>query len=187
MRRHEISDEQWTRIKHLLPGKPGDPGRRAKNNRLFINAVLWIARTGAPWRDLPERFGPWNSVFQRFNRWSRRGVWRRIFDHWQDPDLERLMLDSTIIRAHQHAAGAGKKGGATKRLAARAAGSARNCTWPWTPVGDPPKSLRRRARNMIFARPRGCWPTTSRDTSLRTRPMTAMSSSARSNVAAARR
>jgi transposase len=135
MRRHEISDEHWTRIKDLLPGKPGDPGRSAKDNRLFINAVLWIARTGAPWRDLPERFGPWNSVFQRFNRWADRGVWQRIFEAWKDPDLERLMLDSTVIRAHQHAAGAAKKKGATKPWAGRAADSARNCTWRRIPVG----------------------------------------------------
>ena len=105
MRRHEISDEDYSRIEHLLPGKPGDPGRTAKDNRSFINAVLWIARTGAPWPDLPERFGKYNSVFQRFNRWSKNGTWQRIFEELQDPDLEWLMLDSTIVRAHQHAAG----------------------------------------------------------------------------------
>ena len=68
MRRHEISDDAWRRIEGQMPGKVGDPGRSAADNRLFVNAVLWIARTGAPWRDLPERFGEWNSVFQRFNR-----------------------------------------------------------------------------------------------------------------------
>lgn len=127
MRRHEITDEQWNKIKDLLPGKPGDPGRTAEDNRRFINAVFWIARTGAPWRDLPERFGQWNSVFQRFNRWSRNGVWERLLHVLADPDLECLMLDSTIIRAHQHAAGARKKG-RTKPLAGRAAGSAPSCT-----------------------------------------------------------
>ena len=111
MRRHEISDEQWELIKDLLPGKAGDPGRTAADNRLFINALYWLARTGAPWRDLPERLGEWNSVFQRFNRWCKRGVWGRILEVWQDPDLECLMLDSTIIRAHQHAAGAVQKRG----------------------------------------------------------------------------
>ena len=130
MRRHEISDDQWTKIADLLPGKPGDPGRSGRDNRLFINAVMWIARTGAPWRDLPERFGPWNSVFQRFNRWSERGVWLRLLKAWQDPDLERLMLDSTIIRAHQHAAGAIKKREPMRRSADRAVDSAPNCTWP---------------------------------------------------------
>ena len=135
MRRHEVSDEQWNKIKDLLPGKPGDPGRTAEDNRGFINAVLWIARTGAPWRDLPERFGAWNSVFQRFNRWSKRGVWGRLLQAWQDPDLECLMLDSTVIRAHQHAAGARKKGAKTKPSVGRVADSAPSCTWPSRPRG----------------------------------------------------
>ena len=134
MRRHEITDEQWERIKDLLPGKAGDPGRTAADNRLFLNAVFWIARTGVPWRDLPERFGEWNSVFQRFNRWCKRGVWARLLAVWQDPDLECLMLDSTIIRAYQHAAGALKKGATTKRWAARVEGSARSCIWPSMPA-----------------------------------------------------
>jgi putative transposase len=119
-RRHEIKDEAWDRIKDLLPGKKEDPGRTAADNRLFINAVFWIARTGAQWRDLPERFGEWNSVFVRFNRWSKRGVWEQVLAALGgDPDLNELLMDSTIVRAHQHAAGA--KGGAKKRrLAARA-------------------------------------------------------------------
>lgn len=133
MRRHEISDEQWNKIKDLLPGKPSDPGRTARDNRGFINAVLWIAKTGAPWRDLPERFGNWNSVFQRFNRWAKRGVWQRLLRAWQDPDLERLMLDSTIIRAHQHAAGARKKGAMMRPWGGRVADSAPSCTWPSKP------------------------------------------------------
>ena len=106
LRRHEITDPQWDAIKDLLPGKEGDPGATAKDNRLFVNAVMWIGKTGAPWRDLPERFGNWNSVFQRFNRWCKAGVFTRIMETLQDPDLGVLMLDSTIIRAHQHAAGA---------------------------------------------------------------------------------
>jgi transposase len=109
MRRHEIKDEDWERIKDMLPGQPGDPGVTAKDNRLFINAVLWIAKTGAPWRDLPERFGPWGSVWKRFDRWAKKGVWERVFESLQDPDLEWMILDSTVIRAHQHAAGAEKK------------------------------------------------------------------------------
>jgi transposase len=70
MRRYAIRDDQWARVEPLLPGKPEDPGQTAAENRLFIDAVLWIGRTGAPWRDLPERYGKWNSVFQRFNRWA---------------------------------------------------------------------------------------------------------------------
>jgi transposase len=115
MRRYAISDEHFARIEHLLPGKPSDPGRTAANNRLFIDAVLWIARTGAPWPDLPERFGKHNSVFQRFNRWAKNGVWARVFERLQDPDLEWLMLDSTTVRAHQHAAGARKRGTRRRR------------------------------------------------------------------------
>jgi transposase len=114
MRRHEISDDQWDRIEGMLPGKAGDPGVTAKDNRLFINAVLWIAKTGVPWRDLPVRFGLWNTVWKRFSNWSRNGVWERVFRELQDPDLEWLLIDSTVIRAHQHAAGA-KKGVPTKR------------------------------------------------------------------------
>jgi transposase len=106
LRRHEIADEQWSAIQDLLPGKEGDPGATAPDNRLFINAVLWIAKTGAPWRDLPERFGNWNSVFQRFNRWCKAGIFQIVMAKLQDPDLDILMLDSTVIRAHQHAAGA---------------------------------------------------------------------------------
>jgi transposase len=113
LRRHEIKDEDWDRIKDLLPGQPGDPGVTAKDNRLFINAVLGIAKTGAPWRDLPERFGHWNSVWRRFDRWARKGVWQRVFETLQDPDLEWLLIDSTVVRAHQHAAG--KKGGKVTR------------------------------------------------------------------------
>ena len=109
-RRYELTDEQWQRIEHLLPGRKGCPGGHAEDNRLFVNAIIWVARTSAPWRDLPERFGSWNSVFQRFNRWAKAGVWQRVFETLRDPDLESLMLDSTTIRAHQHAAGAvGKK------------------------------------------------------------------------------
>ena len=120
MRRHELTDEQWLLIQELLPGKAGDPGRTAASNRRFVNGVLWIARKGSPWRDLPERFGPWNSALQRFNRWCKRGVWQRALEALNgEADLERLLLDSTIVRAHQHSAGA-KGGSAPKRLAARA-------------------------------------------------------------------
>ena len=80
LRRHEISDEQWEAIRDLLPGQEGDPGATAKDNRLFVNALRWIAKTGAPWRDLPERFGKWNSVFQRFNRWCKSGVFQAIME-----------------------------------------------------------------------------------------------------------
>jgi transposase len=124
MRRFELTDEQWWRVKDLLPGKEGDPGRTAVDSRLFLDAVLWIARTGAPWRDLPERFGPWNSVFQRFNRWAKKGVWQRVFEALQDLDLEWLMVDATIVRAHVHAAGASKKASKANNSGARSEASA---------------------------------------------------------------
>lgn len=114
MARRELRDDQWHKISALLPGKKADPGRTALDNRKFIDAVLWIARTGAMWRELPESFGSWNSVFQRYNRWSKAGVWERLFHALSDdPDFEYLMIDSTIVRAHQHSAGA--KGGLKRR------------------------------------------------------------------------
>lgn len=105
-----LKDHQWCRMAPHLPGKRSDPGRTGANNRLFVEAVLWLARTGSPWRDLPEFFGNWNSTFVRFSRWSKDEVWDRLFIAMaDDPDFEYIMLDSTIVRAHQHAAG--KKGG----------------------------------------------------------------------------
>lgn len=110
MERYAISDRAWNVLAPLLPGRPGTSGRRARDNRLFLDAVVWIARNGGPWRDLPERFGPWNSVWRRFDRWSKSGVWLRLFEAAQDADIEWVMLDSTTVRAHQHAAGAQKRG-----------------------------------------------------------------------------
>lgn len=108
--RLSLRDDQWERMAPHLPGKAGDPGRSGTDNRLFVEAVLWLARTGSPWRDLPGVFGNSNSVFVRFSRWSKSGVWDRLFAAMSDaPDFEYIMIDSTIVRAHQHAAG--KKGG----------------------------------------------------------------------------
>ena len=122
MERTLLRDDQWERIAHFLPGKAGDRGVTAKDNRLFIEAVLWIARTGAPWRDLPAQFGRWHSVYMRFSRWSKQGGWERLMAVLIDePDLEELLIDATIVRAHQHAAGAQKKL-AHKLLGARVEG-----------------------------------------------------------------
>ena len=107
---HRLRDDQWERIKDALPGKGNDPGRTAKDNRQFVEAVMWLGRNGARWRALPEEYGNWNSVFRRFRRWAKKGVWQMMFNTLAtDADLEWLMIDSSIIRAHQHAAGA--KGG----------------------------------------------------------------------------
>jgi transposase len=108
--RYVLSDEQWSRVEPLLPGKPGDPGRSGADNRLFMEAVLWIARTGSPWRDLHGEFGRWNSVFRRFRRWAKKGVFEKAFNALSGgPDFEYAMIDGTIIRVHQH--GAGARGG----------------------------------------------------------------------------
>ncbi len=121
-RRYGLRDDQWERIKDLLPGRIGSKGRPAKDNRLFVDAVLYRYRTGIPWRDLPERFGDFRVVHTRFSRWAKAGVWKRIFEHLaEDADDEYAMIDSTIVRAHQHSAGAPKKG-AIKPLAAARAG-----------------------------------------------------------------
>jgi len=110
MTRFWLRDDQFERIEALPPGKCSDPGRTAANNRLFVEAVLWMARTGSPWRDFPPEFGLWNSVYQRFARGSRQGVWHRIFAKMAgDADFEDVFIDSTIVRVHQHAAGAAKK------------------------------------------------------------------------------
>ncbi len=103
MRRSVLRDEQWERLKDLLPGKSTDCGVTASDNRLFIEAVLWIARTGAPWRDLPKEYGYWHRIYVRFNRWSKKGVWNRVFKALSgDRDLEYLMVDGSIVRVHQH-------------------------------------------------------------------------------------
>ena len=107
MRRYALRDDQWKRIQILLPGREDTVGVTAKDNRLFIEAVLYRYRAGIPWRDLPERFGDFRVIHTRHMRWSKSGVWQRMFEHLaKDADNEYAMIDSTIVRAHQHAAGA---------------------------------------------------------------------------------
>jgi transposase len=110
MRRYALRDDQWERIKDLLPGRPGCVGVTAKDNRLFVEAVLYRYRAGIPWRDMPERFGDFRVIHVRHTRWSKMGVWKKIFESLaMDADNEYAMIDSTIVRAHQHSAGAQKK------------------------------------------------------------------------------
>jgi putative transposase len=105
VRRHELTDSQWRLIEPILPGKAGDPGRTGKDNRLFVNAVLFVLKTGIPWSDLPERYGNPNSVWRRFDRWCANGVWERIFVELADDELleelEEVHLDSSTVKAHQ--------------------------------------------------------------------------------------
>ena len=118
-RRYALRDDQWDRIKDVLPGRAGHVGGTAKDNRLFVEAVLYRYRAGIAWRDLPERFGDFRVIHTRHTRWSQRGVWQRIFERLaEEADNEYAMIDSTIVRAHQHSAGA--KGGTGKRNASGA-------------------------------------------------------------------
>ena len=120
VKRYELSDAQWVRIEPLLPGKASDPGRTGSDNRLFVNGVLWVLRSGAHWQDLPERYGKWKTAHKRFSRWAAAGVWEKVFgDLIKDRDNQYLMLDSTLVRAHQQATtgrGSGPKRGASIRL-----------------------------------------------------------------------
>jgi putative transposase len=120
VKRYELNEAQWVRIAPLLPGKVGDPGRSGADNRLFVNGVLWVLRSGAFWQHLPERYGKWKTVHARFTRWAKAGVWETVFAELiKDRDNQYLMLDSTLVRAHQQATtgrGSGQKKGASIRL-----------------------------------------------------------------------
>jgi transposase len=126
-RRHEVSDAEWERLRPLLPRHTS--GKPRKDDRLVLNGILWKLATGAPWRDLPERYGPWQTVYTRFRRWTRAGVWDRLLaavqrqaDAAGELDWAVHFVDGTVIRAHQHAAGA--KGGTPKRRRSGAVGAA---------------------------------------------------------------
>jgi transposase len=115
-RRYGLRDEQWAKLQELgLPGTRGHVGVTARDNRLFVEAVLYRFRAGIPWRDLPLRFGHWHRVYVRFNRWSKQGVWQRVFEHLsRDANNEYALIDATVVRAHRSAAGARKKGAVPK-------------------------------------------------------------------------
>ena len=116
LRRYELTDYEWEKIKHLLPPEnTGKRGRPSKNNRIMLNGMIWIARSGAPWRDLPERYGPWESVYSRFRKWIDDGILDNIFRILSlDAELKDLSIDASIVQAHQHSAGAKKGGFQTK-------------------------------------------------------------------------
>ena len=144
-RRHDISDAAWALLEPHLPGQSGQWGGVAKDNRLFINAVFWILRTGAPWRDLPPEYGKWGTVHQRFIRWRDKRIWEKLLEILIDdpdfewlmidashckvhPDFEWLMIDASHCKVHPHAAGA--RGG-NQGMGHTKGGSTVKYTWPW--------------------------------------------------------
>ena len=121
MVRKILNDAQWARIAPELPGKKGDPGKSGTDNRLFVEAVLWVARTGSPWRDLPDDFGKWSTVYTRYWRWAQKDKCGSIFKRLsEDADFEYVMIDGTIVRVHQH--GAGARGGTQNQAIGRSRG-----------------------------------------------------------------
>ncbi|ODA29723.1 IS5 family transposase [Planctopirus hydrillae] len=114
LKRHALSDELWKRIEPLCPGKAGDPGRTAADNRLFVEGVIFVLKTGISWADLPERFGLHNSVWRRYDRWCERGTWQKIAQALQDPELEEVQIDSTTVKAHPVAATGRRQAGEKK-------------------------------------------------------------------------
>ena len=128
-RRHDISDKTWSLLEPHLPGREGVWGGQAKDNRQFINAVFWILRTGAPWRDLPPDYGDWKNTHRRFTRWRDKGIWEKLLEKLvNDADYEWLMIDASHIKVHPHAAGA--RGG-NQDMGHTKGGSTRSYTWPW--------------------------------------------------------
>ena len=156
MRRHELTEADWVRLEGLLPPERGRPGRPAElSNRRFMNAVVFIAKTGMPWRDLPERFGPWKTIHSRFTRWNNQGVFEQVLNAFAiDADNESSMADSTCVRAHQHAAG-GKGGPEFSVLDALAEALQPRSTLSWTvSVIQPTSTSRPETFTMSSKRPR---------------------------------
>ena len=135
-RRHELNELRWKTIAPMLPAERGRRGRPSQDNRRLLNAILWVLKTGAPWRDLPEHYGPWQTAYTRFSRWSKRGVWTRVLAELaKDEDGETYFVDATIVRAHQDASGAEKKK-AAKQLASLEADRRRRFTSVSRPTGN---------------------------------------------------
>lgn len=146
-RRHDISDQVWKVLEPHLLGRQGNWGGCAKDNRQFINAVFWILRTGAPWRDLPPDYGDWKNTHRRFCRWRDKGIWESLLEKLvNDPDFEWLMIDASHIKVHPHAAGA--RGG-NQDMSRTKGGSIRNYTWPWMRMVCRSESLLRQVPQLI--------------------------------------
>jgi transposase len=128
-RRHDLTDGAWKLLEAHLPGRKGVWGGVAEDNRRFINAVLWILRTGAPWRDLPPDYGDWKNTHRRFCRWRDKGTWEGLLERLIDaPDYEWLMIDASHAKVHPHAAGA--RGG-NQAMSRTKGGSTPRFIWPW--------------------------------------------------------
>ena len=150
LHRHDISDSAWALIGPNMLGQKGQWGGIAEDNRRFINAVFWILRTGAPWRDLPSGYGNWNSVAKRFRRWAKNGVWEKILEAIIDePDFEWLMIDSSYIKVHQHAAGAA---GGNQGMGRSKGGYAQRYMWPWMRMAIRSESLLQRVPRLTARR-----------------------------------
>ena len=149
-RRYDISDSVWVLIEPHTIGNKGTWGGNARDTRLFINAVLWILRTGAPWRDLPPDYGSWNTVQRRFCRWRDKGIWEKMLEALiDDPDYEWLMIDATHIKVHPHAAGAV---GGNQDMGRTKGGSIQRYIWPWMRMVCRSESLSLRVPSMIVSR-----------------------------------
>jgi len=149
-RRHDITDNVWALLEPHLPGREGVWGGRAQDNRRFINAVFWILRTGAPWRDLPPDYGGWSNTHRRFIRWRDKGIWERLLEQLiEAPNFEWLLIDASHIKVHPHAAGA--KGG-NQAMARTKGGSTPKYTWPWMRLVCRSEFLLRQAPRRIAPR-----------------------------------
>lgn len=143
-RRHDISEKVWGLLEPHLPGRRGIWGGIARDNRTFVNAVFWVLRTGAPWRDLPPDYGGWKNTHRRFTRWRDQGIWAKLLEILiEDPDYEWLIIDASHCKVHPHAAGA--KGG-NQEMSRTKGGSIRNCTLLWMHMGCRSGSLLQKAQ-----------------------------------------
>ena len=152
-RRHDISNHTWSLLEPHLPCRAGSWGGVARNNRLFINAVFWILRTGAPWRDLPPSYGDWKNTHRRFCRWRDKGVWEALLEQLIDePDYEWLMIDASHIKVHPHAAGAV---GGNQAMSRTKGGLTPRYTWPWMRMVCRSECLLQKVPQRIALRPGG--------------------------------
>ena len=154
-RRHDISDRVWQLLEPLLPGREGSWGRKASDNRLFINAVFWILRTGAPWRGLPPDYGDWKNTHRRFCRWRDKKIWEGLLEQLvTEPDFERLMIDASHIKVHPRAAGA--RGG-NQDMSRTKGGSIQRYAWPWMRMACQSEYLLQKVPELTVQRLRLLW------------------------------